>query len=82
MGRCTRCRPQQKVVYAAFERQIGWRVVFFDSASKRRLTRGLLLEGDDKLYELAERDGRCVSWLTSRLWRRPFKVARVDCFAS
>jgi hypothetical protein len=32
-------------------------VVFFDSASKRRLGRELLLEEDDKLYELAKRGG-------------------------
>jgi hypothetical protein len=52
---CTRCRPTQRVVYAAFERKVGWHVVFFDSASKRRLSRELILEQDDKLYELAKR---------------------------
>jgi hypothetical protein len=34
---------------------VGWHVVFFDSASKRRLSRELILEQDDKLYELAKR---------------------------
>ena len=52
---CNRCRPAQKVVYAAFERKVGWHVVFFDSVSKRRLGRELLLQEDDKLYELAKR---------------------------
>ena len=52
-------------MYAAFERLMGWRVVFFDSASKRRLPRELLLEQDDKLYELAQR-GRALGNLADK----------------
>jgi len=52
---CNRCRPSLKVVYAAFERKAVWHVVFFDSASKRRLGRELILQEDDKLYELDKR---------------------------
>ena len=52
---CNHCKPSLKVVYAAFERKAGWHVVFFDSTSKRRLGRELLLQEDSKLYELAKR---------------------------
>ena len=62
---CNRCRPPQKIVYAAFERKVGWHVVFFDSASKRRLGRELLLEEDDKLYELAKR-GQALNELADK----------------
>jgi hypothetical protein len=62
---CTRCRPPQRVVYAAFERKVGWHVVFFDSASKRRLPRELILDQDAKLYQLAKR-GRALRELADR----------------
>lgn len=52
---CDKCKPSQKVVYAAFERRSGWHVVFFDSYSQRRLGRELLLQDDERVYELAER---------------------------
>jgi hypothetical protein len=52
---CSRCKPVQKVVYAAFERKDGWHVVFYDSTTQRRLGRELLLRDDEKLYELARK---------------------------
>lgn len=42
-------------MYACFERKDGWHVVFYDSATKRRLGRELLLQNNEKLYELARK---------------------------
>jgi hypothetical protein len=51
-----RCRPPLTVLYMAFERMAGWRVVFFDSTTQQRL-RVLNFQDDDKLIELAKRGG-------------------------
>jgi hypothetical protein len=53
---CDRCRPPLKIVYMAFERKEGSRVVFFDSCTQQRL-RVLNFQDDSKLIELAKRCG-------------------------
>jgi len=53
---CERCKPPLKVVYMAFERKQGWRVVFFDSYTQQRL-RVLNFQDDGKLIELGKRCG-------------------------
>ena len=74
--------PSLTVVHAAFERKTGWHVVFFDSTSKRRLGRELLLEEDDKLFELAKRAQALVELADKQPSRQQYAEDAVGCSSS